>query len=542
MPDETTRLLCAAAHRYEWFAEAVIKEYLVEQVGSVPPSPGLDSTAVLRDAVAARARHRVRNTVVLALLIALAVLDPLVVLLWTALALAGRKLLATRPRLVNAAELLAVIAVLALLGSVVSLKALTGIGLPMGDSTWWPSLAIAIALLGLLVGETWLVRTFLRRRFRSDNFVADHTAAASAVERRLRGFGLRRYRGQLERFAAADEHSEAAARCADVVVHRGETPFVGAGYVLPTQTVPIALRPAAGRKEPPEEIGVRELYDRIRAEIVPTRTARRSDGRIDAVVHREQLLVPVDDLMHERGTWPGDQVLGDLDEPPVRHLPIKVVRDVEAEQIEWARYYSCLRRESWKRNLVTSSYLHLHKHNRMLRIEVTHCVLPPVREWLTETDRVLRLGDGPLISGSVELLRLPLTVPARVRSVARSLRPRKLRTRGIDADRYGAGGSLREGVSHGSEETHFFKIHDATGQVRSMHNEIFAVIIDHLEERGYDVSELGNRAATMIENHTMNINNSTFVNSDITNGAVNPQPAKPAPTPAPTPTPAPSGT
>ncbi len=59
----------------------------------------------------------------------------------------------------------------------------------------------------------------------------------------------------------------------------------------------------------------------------------------------------------------------------------------------------------------------------------------------------------------------------------------------------------------------------------------------YLEERGYDVSELGKRAATMIETHTMTISNSTFVNSDITNGAVNP-PQQPTPTSTPTPTPA----
>jgi hypothetical protein len=41
----------------------------------------------------------------------------------------------------------------------------------------------------------------------------------------------------------------------------------------------------------------------------------------------------------------------------------------------------------------------------------------------------------------------------------------------------------------------------------------------------------------MIESHTMTINNSTFVNADITNGAVNP-PQQRAATPTPAPTPA----
>ena len=92
-------------------------------------------------------------------------------------------------------------------------------------------------------------------------------------------------------------------------------------------------------------------------------------------------------------------------------------------------------------------------------------------------------------------------------------------------------------MSPRKEETHYFKRNDASSQVDLMHNELFAVVVDYLEERGYDVSELSKRAAAMIENHTMTINNSTFVNADITNGAVNP-PQRPAATPAPTPTPA----
>ena len=162
------------------------------------------------------------------------------------------------------------------------------------------------------MGDIWSGRTYLRRRFRSHSFVADHTRAGSAVERRLRGLGLRRYATQLERFAAAEEHSAQAAGTGDVVVHRGDTPFVGAGYVLPTQSIPIVLRPAIGRTEPPGAISVLELYDRIAGELVPPDAGGHRDGRIAAVMHREQLLIPVVELMHQRDTAFGSRVLGDL--------------------------------------------------------------------------------------------------------------------------------------------------------------------------------------------------------------------------------------
>ncbi|MGH3770726.1 MAG: hypothetical protein ACRDRW_04915, partial [Pseudonocardiaceae bacterium] len=51
--DGTTRYLCAAAHLDEEFCDQAIAEFLVEPVRAIPPSPGVDSAAVLREAVAA---------------------------------------------------------------------------------------------------------------------------------------------------------------------------------------------------------------------------------------------------------------------------------------------------------------------------------------------------------------------------------------------------------------------------------------------------------------------------------------------------------
>lgn len=531
--DETTRLLCAAVHRYDWFSDGVIREYLVEQVGTVPPSPGLDTAAVLRDAAAARFRRRVRDLVLLVLLLALAALDPLAVILWAAGAYGAARALAARAWIRDMGRPLVWLGALVLIALVTGIKALTGVGLPWGDRTWWPSLAITVAMLLLLNADTYLVRTYLRWRFKSGTFAADHTRATSRFERWLRGLGLRSYAAQLQRFADADEHGPAADGVADVIVHRGETPFVGAGFVLPTHQLPVSLRPAPGRAHPTGEVDVSELYALIAAELVPPTALVRADGQVEALVHREQLLVPVDDLIRQRGTAFGSTILRDLDDPPLRHLPLAEVRAAATRRIEWARYYSCFRRESWSRQLVTSCYLHLTRQNRTLQIEVTHCVLPPIREWLTEADRVLRIGDGPLNAGSAQLLCLPLTVGERAISVFRSLRPRRLRTRGIAADRYGAGGSVREGVSWDKDNVHYFKSNDASAQVTMTHNELFSVVINYLEERGYDVSELGKRAETLISNNIQNISNSTFVNSTIANNAVNPsQQPKPDPTPA----------
>jgi hypothetical protein len=232
--DQPTRLLCAAAHRRVWFAEAIIRFYLIEQVGSVPPSPGLTAQAVLRDAVAAHARRRLRDAIVLALLVALLVLDPVAVALWIAVAVTLRM---RYPAVARTARYLAVVAALGLLLLVVAAKALTGIGWPWGSRVWWPSLLVAVGLLAVLMADEWVAQRFLRMRFQPDRFFADAAESDSGLERWLRTMGQRRFDEQLARITAADEHNPDNEGLVDVIVHRTESPFVGGGFAPAPQPV-----------------------------------------------------------------------------------------------------------------------------------------------------------------------------------------------------------------------------------------------------------------------------------------------------------------
>src|SRR5262249_34906563 len=81
--DDTTRYLCAAAQLSSDFSNAAISEYLVEPTRPVPPSPGFDVAVVLNEAVAARARRIVRDTVLLIVAVLLLVIaPPILLLLW----------------------------------------------------------------------------------------------------------------------------------------------------------------------------------------------------------------------------------------------------------------------------------------------------------------------------------------------------------------------------------------------------------------------------------------------------------------------------
>ncbi|MBN6038143.1 hypothetical protein [Amycolatopsis sp. 195334CR] len=57
-PDDTTRYLCAATHLDAGYANAALKEYLVEPTRPVPPAPGVDAGRVLSEAVQARGRRK----------------------------------------------------------------------------------------------------------------------------------------------------------------------------------------------------------------------------------------------------------------------------------------------------------------------------------------------------------------------------------------------------------------------------------------------------------------------------------------------------
>ena len=65
--DDTTRYLCAAAHLDDRFATGLIREFLTEPTRAVPPVAGVRAGAVLAEAVAARARRKVRDTLLVTL-------------------------------------------------------------------------------------------------------------------------------------------------------------------------------------------------------------------------------------------------------------------------------------------------------------------------------------------------------------------------------------------------------------------------------------------------------------------------------------------
>ena len=97
---DATRHLGAAAHVDDAFADEIITEFLTKPRRAIPPSPGLDPVVVLSEALAARRRRMLRDSVAIVLLIAIVVVGwpySLVwVSVWGAVGVLGRWILPTR--------------------------------------------------------------------------------------------------------------------------------------------------------------------------------------------------------------------------------------------------------------------------------------------------------------------------------------------------------------------------------------------------------------------------------------------------------------
>ena len=241
--DGTTRYLCAAVHRRGAFTDSIIEEFLVERLRAAPPSPGLDSAAVLRDAVAARARRRARDAALLALLALLAVVAPAGILLWLVVGL-----VAGRPRPAGGTIRRHVVGVLqpaaaaAMVVAVPAVSAVSGIGLVGG----FPAAAVAALLtlgtLAVLGADEFVVHRLVRD--------GPGRRVPARLPELTRGLGAPHpwsgpcpVPGGAGPGRGRDEYGPQASGRADVIVHRSRSPFIGAGLALETQTIALPLEP-----------------------------------------------------------------------------------------------------------------------------------------------------------------------------------------------------------------------------------------------------------------------------------------------------------
>ncbi|MGH3914081.1 MAG: zinc ribbon domain-containing protein [Pseudonocardiaceae bacterium] len=531
--DGTTRYLCAAAHLDEEFCDAAIAEFLVEPVRAIPPSPGVDSAAVLREAVAAQTRRRIRDGLLLALLVVLVFVNFIGVIFWAVLVGIAVGLLAlgrnrrtiaaaalpggvpgdwrmfmgaTGPLASDAAHnrrtLVWVVIVLwlvlvapffLLLGVLTTVLQLSGdqsIASALVPSNIGLTLLLGGLMLVVLSVDEFTVAKLMTSSFRRGRFDPDARRAPTGWESLVRSLGHNSFSAGLRRVARSDEVSQPAGQ-ADVIVYRDYNPFIGAGVKIKHHVIALPLEPSEDECDgDPVPISVNDLHRHVADSLAALRSPSSlgPGRRLEQLRHREQVLMPADRLLINQFAQMQPSVLPDLFHPPLAHLPLGAARALAENPLEWARYYSCFRVETWDRDLTTSCYLHIGTDQRMLYLEWTYCVLLPVSERYRSVDRIRESSLTPLGRSLVELIIFPVTVGRRLRSTFRRHEPLIQRPGEVVPDRYGAAQSLRELAADTDTQTYFQEA-DVERYVNVIDGALVRAVGRYLEEQRYSVVE-----------------------------------------------------
>src|SRR6266540_1354074 len=392
--DDTTRYLCAAAHLSSDFADQAIREYLLEPTRPMPPSPGVDTAAVLNEAIAGRVRRMLRDGAVVLLAVPVVFTAPLTwLLVWVAVA-AGLSVATANARqkrergdetvpaegalqrkLAAAAAGFAILILVAIyVGRRVNGPDDTrdlGFDVPAPDHMVRNvfALLLVLAIAAVLTADRVAVWKALTARFRRVGGSGYDTGP-----RHIHNYAPSRQNEQVARVRQAQrQHADRRWEHPDggpdvpLTVYRGYSPFVGAGVeVRPwssaTSLIPLpegpehALPGEAGAQPPipasrsgdePRGLSNTALYDRVRAEITELirSTPLTPSARLRDLTVSGEVIASAEELLDHREDPSARLFLPSLDGPPSRWLPADEAARLRADPKEWARYYQCLRVE-----------------------------------------------------------------------------------------------------------------------------------------------------------------------------------------------------
>ncbi|GAA2673635.1 MULTISPECIES: hypothetical protein [Actinosynnema] len=506
--DEVTRYLCAAAHLDPEFADSAVREFLGSPNRAIPPSPGVDSEAVLREALAARGRRVLRDAALLLLLVVALLTEPLVVVLWLLVGLpfafrkpdprrAGKQQQGVLIALgVMGVFLVYVLIALEEYNSPRSRYAREPELIPGVDGEFFVLAAIFFLLaLLLLLADRFAVHNLVFTSFQRGNFTGAKRTRSWFGEWRFSADNVRAREKGLEvlrRAAVPDDRPR-------IVVYRGERPFVGTGLVYDPWSLALTLDPAdePGR---PVDVDLGELYEALAhglTELVGPSSLSPS-GRLTGLRATEQVVASAAELANRVDDPRATGLLPGAHGRPPHTLPAERADGVAREPQEWLRYFRCFQVESWDRQLVVTWYLHLGCDDGRLYVEWTPTVLMPVRAVYKDIDATRPTPLKPVREALARALSLPLTAFSRARRLvsrlvgpSRSLSP---------SERYGAESSLRE-LGAGDEVLDYFQRADLERYAKLMDRQLLRTLGRYLERRGVTTTEFMRQATQVADRH-----------------------------------------
>ncbi|WP_290061689.1 hypothetical protein [Amycolatopsis solani] len=518
MSDDTTRYLCAASYLDPGYSTRAIKEFLVEPTRPVPASPGIDAGRVLTEAVRARARRK-NYDVILVLLMAVVVAlswDNLLLYAWIVLSVllvaarAGKTAYSTQrpfnPKTLVVIGLSIVVAWLVLTYSDVlfedprsryAVRADDYYDETSGSGTARLVVGIVLAVVVLVVVtmERWSLWNLLTTRFRRLAPPAPDTGSLS-------GAFTEDFRGQLARYRGEDEF--AGAPGAPLVVYRGYNPFVGAGFRRAAWSMAIPLERVEDDEDAPEprpELTTVALYEGIRAAIANLRasSALSPDRRLAGLTVTEAVFTPAAELIDHLAEPEAAAYLPDIERPPLTRLPEAHVERLRTEPKEWARYYLCFQVETWDRELVLTTFLHVAVDDTTLYVEWTPFMLPPVKAEYRAVDKMRPDSLRPFGQGLLSWLEMPASLPGRIANLASWIRRPGREPGVLDPDRYGAAQTLRE-LGSVNRFTDYFQLVDIERYEKIIESRLLPAIGKLLADAGFSTAKFDEQAAVVVNN------------------------------------------
>jgi len=524
--DDTTRFLCAAAHRDEEFADSAIREYLVESTRSIPRSPGVNAGAVLREAVAARTRRKMRDSVLLVLaLMVLFAADGLLLGPWLLVAATIAFATGTRLRIGQKAKpvpphvrvplaLGSVVSVIALLfvlsrfirdlnaATTFSKRRYAAYVQENGGAGIGYVIILLVLVFAVLLADreiTWMLvtKSFRRAHFRT----SEPAEGLWRNEWKIRQLGHSNYAEALALYPVEDSGPDDP-KAAQVIVYRGYRPFVGSGVMFEPWSMALPLRPAKDKNAALPGFTLPELYEHITNELVKTgRSPSLSPGhRLRELRTGDRVVISSAELIDHIDDAEARIVLPDKDHLPRATMPKSVVDDLIARPMEWMRYFRSFQVETWDRDVVVSAYLTFGLDDEMLYVEWTPCILHPIEARHRKIDVLPAQSLRPVAEAFLDLLKFPVTLPRRFATAVGWMSPIRQAEGTFVAERYGAATSLRELASE-SQVDNYFQLTDVERYIKVLESRLLRTMGEFLESKGISVTEFMEQAMQVTNNN-----------------------------------------
>lgn len=527
--DHATRLLASAVHLDDQLADLLIEEFLIEPNRAIPPSPGVRAEVVLREALAAQARRRMANAILVGLLAIMTLTALPLTIIWLLSAMIWRICAAVTRRLATS-------------------RALMRFGLELVDPTvrWWvtvavysisalivlPALSMVVVLVGFprtalppvlaLLSTALLVPSMYAALVANDylpwstvnSWYSFGTYNPAAPMRQNLVRVCAPYADRLRRIAHHDAQ-RMRARSDEVIVYRGNRPFLGAGTRVRSWSAAFELRPSTVSADTSPEVPKflpSELQEYVAKDLEKLREAPNLTPGwrfADLEISRWAMLSAVD-MPYAPG---GDALMAQLYAGNDPQLAEAAWNHYANESPEWLRFYRCFRLETWARQLAISGYLHIGCEQQMLVLDWHAFVLPPIAPAFRQVDDPPKMPElRAMWTAVADLALLPSTAPSRVVDVVRWGRDRLLvrsnqwSTPGQAANMFGAAVSVRE-LASGNRLGHLFQEADCDRYLKILERRVLDAIQRYLDEKKISAKGLSEMATQIFNSTTLNNSN-----------------------------------